>query len=162
MPEWDITGSWVGEYTYTPGPGYATLPPATGFTLTARRGWFGRFQGVIRDDPTRGVPEEATVQGHVSGLQITFWKQYPAMYCFDRGKLVSLAEYLERLQGLHIYALPVPDPIRYVGAYDPAAEAARGQWQISAGVMRFRSGGRLLEVQVPASTGQWVMRREAS
>jgi hypothetical protein len=160
MASWDITGSWAGEYAYDPTRTASTVPPSVRFTLTARQGWFGRFRGVIQDDQTSGVPDEAAVAGRVTASGLTFLKQYPAAYLRLGGQSVTLREWLEWQQGIRIDSEIAAQAIRYCGEYEPLERVVRGTWRVEAHCIRIRSGRRLLEVRLEALSGTWSMRRQ--
>jgi hypothetical protein len=159
MAAFNIEGVWEGEYTYRAGEGIPEPPSTVRFTLNARAGRFGRFSGVIHDDPVRGVPEPAAVTGRVTGRTVTFTKRYPTLFIYRQGRSVSLREYLETEHGRFVGAELPGAPILYEGTFDPATQSASGRWQLGPQRVRFPSGGQVLEVRSAGATGQWIMRR---
>jgi hypothetical protein len=160
MARWDATGSWAGEFWYSPDPAFADLPQPVGFTLTARQGWFGRFRGAVRDDPIGGsAPEEAAVAGRAAGGRLWFRKRYPACYVWAGGRLATLGEQMEASYGLRLDRDPPAAPIRYRGEFEADGQAAGGQWEVPADRVRCRSGGRVVVFEWPGCAGGWRMRR---
>jgi hypothetical protein len=160
MASWDIAGSWSGEFWYHPNDSLPIQPSAVSFTLTARQGWFGRFQGVIEDDPAKGPPELASVRGRVAGHRVKFLKRYSVFYVTLGDRVTTIREHLQVLHGVRLERDVLPAPIRYHGEYDPLEGAVRGTWEIRRHRIRFRSAWRLLQIPIPAHSGGWVMRRE--
>jgi hypothetical protein len=154
-----IQGTWEGEYSYNPTPGLVASPVPTRFTLAARSGWFGALTGVMRDDPVGGPPEAATVSGRVVGQLVTFTKRYPTLYVRYADRTVTIREYLEATEGLHLDAHVPGAPILYEGTFDAAGECATGTWRLTPLRVRFRSDGKLREFRVTGTSGRWVMRR---
>lgn len=159
MGRLDIGGTWVGEYGYDDGTPDVPGPPVR-FTLAARPGWFGRFHGVAQDAAPAGVPDEAAVNGWVSGTAVEFRKQYPVFYMFLEGRRVTLREYIEDLHGIPIDADVPPRPVHYRGEYDPIRDVVAGWWRIPDGPMWLRSRGRGLRLEFPETAGVWQMRRD--
>jgi hypothetical protein len=141
MARWDITGSCSGEYSYDSHHSLPGVPSSVSFTLSAHQGWFGRFKGVVRDDPTSGLAEEASVRGRVAGTRLTFWKRYPVLYVYFEGKLAAIDEQLRAQHGIKLDRNILPAPIRYCGEYDPVDGAVRGTWEVRPHRIRFRKGG---------------------
>jgi hypothetical protein len=160
MAAWDITGSWAGVYEYDSEGPFPAQPPGVGFTLTVRQGWFGRFQGVIQDDPTKGAAAEATVRGRVTDRGLTFRKQYPAYFAKLGDRTVTLREQIEALHGITIDDDVLPEPVQYRGEYDPVEQVARGVWEITARRLLLRCRGQFVEFAMPGVTGTWSMRRQ--
>ena len=159
MPRFDIEGVWDGVYSYDPDEGLPELPPETRFTLTARAGWFGSFRGTVQDDPDGGVPDPATVRGWRWGLGLTFTKRYPTVFVNYHGRSVPLADSLELEYGMTVDHEVPGLPIFYRGEYDPVDDAVTGTWHYRPERVWVRSRGRWHEMDIPATTGRWTMRR---
>jgi hypothetical protein len=160
MAKWDITGEWVGEYAFDPGPAYPTLPTGIRFTLVVRQGWFGRFRGTAQDAAKCFSVAPATIVGRVAGLKLSFRKLYPEFYVASRdGGWATLRDYIEGELALPLDQDVPPDPVWYSGGYDPDEQTARGTWRIEAGVLQFWSRGRRCTSDWPGTSGTWVMRR---
>ncbi len=159
MTTWDINGSWAGEYCYDESPESPTPRPGVRFTLTAEKGWFGHVSGTVQDDPERGIPVPATIDGKVAGTRLTFQKQYPVFYVAGDDRPITLREFLGQ-QGVEIDEDVPPAPVRYRGDYDPEAMEIHGTWEIGPRRIVVRSGGQVLAMNAPGCTGTWWMRRQ--
>jgi hypothetical protein len=129
MAKWDITGTWIGEYSYDPHFAVQVLPPPISFSLSAHLGWLGRFQGTIQDDPVGGTFEAAAMVGRVCGHSVSFRKQYPHYYVFHEEKLMTLKEQLQAIHGIALDEDPPAEPIWYRGQYDGGSEVVKGLFQ---------------------------------
>jgi hypothetical protein len=154
-----IDGTWEGEYSYHQKRDGPEVPPPVRFTLTARGGWFGAFEGTIQDDPTQANPEPAGVRGRVSGTTLNFTKQYPEMYIHHEGRSIPLAEFLESEKGLVVDGKVRGVPIHYEGDYDEAEERVTGIWWLAPGTVHIRSRGKLVTINRAGGSGRWMMRR---
>jgi hypothetical protein len=75
----DLTGGWMGQYTYPShkGPVHFTA------TLTETAGWLGgAIEEVGTVGPALGQTMTATVQGRRTGRSVTFLKLYDAAFQF--------------------------------------------------------------------------------
>jgi hypothetical protein len=159
MAKWDITGKWVGEYSYHPGKAVPVLPPPVCFALDARLGWFGRLRGTIQDDPVGGPPEPASMVGWVWGTTVSFRKQYPRFYVIHEGELITLDEQLEITHGITLDESPAARPIWYRGRYDPENNIVRGIWRIEEGRLHLKTRGQVLVCALRGTSGEWSMQR---
>lgn len=162
MAGFDIDGCWQGEYVYGPNELVPQLPPSVRFTLTARGGWFGKFQGTIQDDPERGVADTAAVRGQIQGRTLTFTKRYPTVYTFCDGRLVSLADFMQSQHGLPLDCAVPGIPIFYEGEYDPRQESLSGTWYYEPQRVNVWSSGQRYEMETPPTSGRWTAHRGAN
>jgi hypothetical protein len=162
MAKWDVTGNWTGNYWYDPNPDFKVLPSPVGFTLTARQGWFGRFNGEILDDSVDGIVSDAAVTGRVSRSGLTFWKQYHVFHVWDEsGRLVTLRQQIEEANGIRLDEDPSLDPIRYRGVYTESSGLVRGTWEVREYVLQCWSAGHSQAFLMPRYAGEWEMTRES-
>jgi hypothetical protein len=159
MAAFDMNGAWAGEYSYDPSPSLSTELPIVRFTLAAEIGWFGHLTGTVRDDPERGIPVPATIDGKVAGTLVTFQKQYPVFYVYDGERSITLTESVEK-QGIVMDQEILPAPVRYRGEYDPDTMEIHGTWEIGPRRIAFRSHGQLMAANSPGARGTWWMRRQ--
>jgi hypothetical protein len=160
VASFEIDGRWQGEYSYDPSDAIPVLPPPTRFVLTAKRGWFGRFKGVIQDDPEGGVVEPAAVRGKLYGFSIAFTKRYPIAYTRHEGRPMPMAEYLESVKGIALdYDIP-GIPIKYEGQYNTLEQSMSGVWFFGPKRLKFYRGDYRFEVSFPATKGCWSAQRK--
>jgi hypothetical protein len=157
-----IDGIWEGEYSYQPKRDGPEAPPPVRFTLTARAGWFGGFRGTIQDDPSRASRDLATVKGRVSGLSLTFTKQYPEMWVYHQGQSIPMRELLQLEKGLTVDGKIRGYPILYEGDYDEAEQLVSGVWWFVPQAATFRSRGKVYQIPTAGGSGRWTMRRQPS
>jgi hypothetical protein len=159
MTNWDITGTWHGEYHYDPGAGLDGMPHHVDFTLDAQLGWLGRFRGLIQDDAESGAFAPATMVGRVCGSRVSFRKQYPHFYVTANGKLTILGDLLEARDGILLDADPPPQPIWYHGTYDERNEVVTGTWRIKLARIGVSARGQRIAIMTGGVTGRWSMWR---
>src|SRR4051794_5510166 len=92
MAAFDMAGTWAGEYTYDSIPDSTLELPTVRFTLHAEIGWFGHLSGTVHDDPERGIPVAATIDGKMAGTRVTFQKQYPVFFVYNGERSIMLSE----------------------------------------------------------------------
>ncbi len=138
MAKCDITGAWVGEYSYDRDSAFPVLPPAVGFCLNARPGWLGRFHGAIQDDSAEGVIESASMVGRVCGTRVSFRKQYPENYVFHEGRTITLSWHIQLTYGFAPDEHPFVPPVWYRGEYDEAKDVVAGTWHIKSTVIKLK------------------------
>ncbi len=159
MSKWDITGIWDGEYRYDVNDRRSDMIPNVPFSLTAHRGWFGRFKGVIQDNPRQAAIAEARICGTINSEELTFFKQYPVFYVMSGPNWVTLKQSLEQNHGLSLDHELIPPPIVYQGYYDKNDESVRGTWRVEAQLIQFWSQGQSRKLPCKAYSGSWTMRR---
>jgi hypothetical protein len=157
VKNWSIAGSWVGEYSLDPHP--ALLPEhfaSASFTLLAWEQPDGSFYGTIRDDPVKGIPEEAVVSGWIADeFEVSFSKRYPRLYC---GRQTLADQLKQKHQGV----LLDPEPshiVYYRGRYDAETQVMTGAWEIPVVEALFGCQGRLRKIRFGGNTGRWSARR---
>src|SRR5438270_8433309 len=159
MAAFDMAGTWAGEYAYDPIPNSSLELPTVRFTLHAEIGWFGHLSGTVHDDPQRGLPVPATIDGKVAGTHVTFQKQYPVFFVTNGERSIMLSESLEA-QGIVMDEEILPAPVRYRGEYDPDTMEIHGTWEIGPRRVTFRSRGQLVGFNMPGMQGTWWTRRQ--
>jgi hypothetical protein len=92
-----ITGTWRGTYGYSH-PEQLAGRPRVPFTLVIKQGWFGRFTGVVTEDPPDGMPGTGSIQGFFAFPRIEFAKYMPVGYFVSpEGGLITFRDHLAKI-----------------------------------------------------------------
>ncbi|MEH1852543.1 MAG: hypothetical protein V7L11_12840 [Nostoc sp.] len=159
MTRWNITGTWIGEYSYDPNDLYPNHQLSVPFTLVLQQSWFGRFRGQVQDNPQKGMPEQGFVKGQIAGYKISFFKRLPVFYVASSTGLKTLFDYWLEEYGIRLDHQVEHPPIHYIGEFSDVHNQAIGVWRLGGNTIRVQSQGKLLQTVLPVSTGIWRMER---
>jgi hypothetical protein len=148
----DVTGEWVGEYSYGPPFVRAAVP----FRLTLTKSWLGWFSGSVSDGEG-GMPEVGTVKGWLRGKHLSFKKQMPVFRVFEDGRNLPLHEYVAA-KGKWQIDPETPHPaITYMGVVTDDGLGLEGQWVVEACSVPLI--GQLSVFRFPGFSGTWKAQR---
>lgn len=139
----EITGDWIGFYTY--GEGYAITERQlkVPFHMTIKRG-INEFVGRVYEEVEYGgIEDEIVIKGRQNGDEIEFTKYYTLEHSLgENDELVSV-------ESDH------PTIVYYTGKFNNEEKKFKGQWQITA--LREDEDGVFHEDN---QTGSWEIWRE--
>lgn len=135
------TEIWEGNYKYDEHHSFSK-DYGVRFTIELKRKWFGRIEGIVQDDFSKGgMKEKGKIKGRIKGNQITFIKRMPKFFGND-------------LDGNPI-KLNIPHPLlHYKGNYNSLQKSYEGTWHIDPILFKgednkyYKSG---------TTTGRWEM-----
>jgi hypothetical protein len=149
----DITGNWIGSYSYPWNPGLEPVP----FTLKLQQDKHGHFSGTVTEDADVGMPGTGTIDGRFTFPRIDFVKRMPVCYmAAGTGRRVKLREWLATLD-LVCEGDPPHPPVAYEGRFYEINEA-RGTWTIKPWEISLVDG---MSVPMGEVSGAWVIKFKA-
>jgi len=138
----NIIETWDGYYHYDK---HSPLHTDAGvpFTIELKRKWFGKMEGTVQDDFTKGgMKEKGKIIGKMNDHAISFIKRMPKFSAYDElGNSIKL---------------DIPHPLlHYKGSYNSLQKKYEGAWRMDP--MIFRKDNR--HYKSPGSLGIWEMTR---
>jgi hypothetical protein len=135
--------------------------PLVPFTINIDEEREGKFRGTVQDDPLMGIPETGRVQGNVTGDDLEFVKQMPAVYLIVEERIRSLEECIPEWWGMEIDRVVPAPPIHYRGSFSADGQEIAGQWWMGRTTVPIPSGGKRYALDIETTTGNWSARRSS-
>ena len=139
----EITGNWIGYYTFGDDYGEWGRDRRVPFRMTIKKG-INEFVGrIFEETDFGGIDDEITIRGRQNGEEIEFTKHYTKEHLLDENfELVSL-------EGDN------PTIVYYKGKFDLNEHQFKGEWEIP--LLQEDEEGVL---QAGSNSGQWFIWRD--